>query len=152
MAGGVDRSLDITMEDWSDPPKSSTDLNLQAYVHSFQGADTLAAGSRGVSRNCGIFDHPGLPKAQAKGVHLAELQDLEYQDQAWYDSIPFDLQCWRWNLMASSRRLQNNVPMKIIISQSECLGVLTFISFSYQRGAPDGRRRCGRVGLMEHFC
>jgi hypothetical protein len=147
------------MEDWSDPLKTSTDLNLQAYVRSFQGANTRAASSRGVSRNnddvCGIFDrddHPGLPNAQAKGVHLAELQDLEYQDQAWYDSIPFDLQCWRWNLMASSRRLQNNVPMKIIISQSECLGVLTFISFSYQRGAPDGRRRCGRVGLMEHFC
>ena len=148
MAGGVDRSLDITMEDWSDPPESNTDVNLQAYVRSFQGADTRAAGSPGVSQNnddvCGIFDHPGLLKAQAKGVHLAELQGLEYQDQAWYDSIPFDLQCWRWNLMASSRRLQNNV--------CECLGVLTFISFSYQRGAPDGRRRCGRVGLMEHFC
>ena len=131
MAGGVDRSLDITMEDWSDPPESNTDVNLQAYVRSFQGADTRAAGSQGVSQNnddvCGIFDHPGLLKAQAKGVHLAELQGLEYQDQAWYDCSLFDL-------------------------QRECLGVLTFISFHYQRGAPDGRRRCGRVGLVEHFC
>jgi hypothetical protein len=92
MAGGVDRSINITMEDSSDPLEC-TDINLQTYLWSFHGADTRVASSR-VSPNKDeagrIFDHAGLQDAHAKNAHLVNFQDLEHgKDQAWYDSSLF---------------------------------------------------------------
>ena len=90
MAGGVDRSIDITMEDSSDPLE---DINLQTYLWNFHGVDTHVAGSRVSPDNdkAGrIFDHAGLQDANAKNAQLVDLQDLEHcKDQAWYDSSLF---------------------------------------------------------------
>ena len=80
MDGGVDRSIDITMEDSSDPLEC-TNINLQTYLWSFHGADTRVASSR-VSPN--KDEESGKEEAHAKNAHLVDLQDLEHcKDQAW---------------------------------------------------------------------
>ena len=41
MAGGVDKSIEITLDSSPDPPEWSADINVNVHLRTIQGADPL---------------------------------------------------------------------------------------------------------------